>query len=289
MRLLLTRDPEQFAGRAEGFLAERVERNVLATVFLHARRGRFDGETPLFACGLGEDGGVRAAALRIPPWPLLASDFEATAADELIELWIAEDPQLPGVGGQPVTARALAAAWSRQTGRQTKRRMREAMHALTEVVDPPRPGRGRLRLAGDSDRDLLIEWEQALVIEAGLAVDSEAEQTVARRMAYGGQFIWDDDGAVAMLGLSPAIAGTVRVGPVYTPPERRRRGYAGSAVAAASRRALAEGARRCMLFTDLANSTSNKIYATVGYRRFGDWEEYAFVEPHPGAGSRARR
>jgi predicted GNAT family acetyltransferase len=63
---------------------------------------------------------------------------------------------------------------------------------------------------------------------------------------------------------------------VYTPPHRRRRGYAGSAVAAASRRALAGGATTCMLFTDLANPTSNKIYAEVGYRRAGDWEEHAF-------------
>ena len=33
---------------------------------------------------------------------------------------------------------------------------------------------------------------------------------------------------------------------------------------------------RCMLFTDLSNPTSNKIYAEVGYRRIADWEEYAF-------------
>jgi predicted GNAT family acetyltransferase len=29
-----------------------------------------------------------------------------------------------------------------------------------------------------------------------------------------------------------------------------------------------------MLFTDLANLTSNKIYAEVGYRRAGAWEEH---------------
>jgi hypothetical protein len=35
-----------------------------------------------------------------------------------------------------------------------------------------------------------------------------------------------------------------------------------------------------MLFTDLANPTSNKIYAEVGYRRFGDWEEeHSFAPP----------
>ena len=31
-----------------------------------------------------------------------------------------------------------------------------------------------------------------------------------------------------------------------------------------------------MLFTDLANPTSNKIYAEVGYRRVGAWEQHAF-------------
>jgi predicted GNAT family acetyltransferase len=78
-----------------------------------------------------------------------------------------------------------------------------------------------------------------------------------------------------MIGVTPAVAGTVRIGPVYTPPAQRRRGYAGSAVAAASRRALAQDAERCMLYTDLDNPTSNKIYAEVGYRRSADWEEIA--------------
>jgi predicted GNAT family acetyltransferase len=34
-----------------------------------------------------------------------------------------------------------------------------------------------------------------------------------------------------------------------------------------------------MLFTDLENPTSNKIYAEVGYRRIADWEEHAFQVP----------
>jgi predicted GNAT family acetyltransferase len=157
--------------------------------------------------------------------------------------------------------------------------MREAIHVLREVTDPLRPSPGRLRQATGAERDLLIGWEQAFAIEAGVAVRSEAERIVSRRLAQGAQFVWDDEGPVATLVISPAIAGTVRIGPVYTPPERRRRGYASSAVAAASRRVLAGGARQCTLFTDLANPTSNQIYAAVGYRRCGEWEEYAFSAP----------
>jgi predicted GNAT family acetyltransferase len=102
-------------------------------------------------------------------------------------------------------------------------------------------------------------------------------QTVGPRIARGGIFIWDDDGPVSLVGANPPVAGVVRIGPVYTPPEHRRRGYAGHAVAEVSRRALQAGASRCMLFTDLANLTSNKIYAEVGFRVFGDWEEHEFL------------
>ena len=77
--------------------------------------------------------------------------------------------------------------------------------------------------------------------------------------------------------LSPQIAATVRIGPVYTPAEHRCRGYATAAVARASRAALARGAHQCMLFTDFASPTSNKIYAAVGFRRFAEWEELEFL------------
>ena len=75
---------------------------------------------------------------------------------------------------------------------------------------------------------------------------------------------------------SPPVAGVVRLGPVYTPPEARRHGYATALVAELSRRALAAGATKCMLYTDLANPTSNSIYRAVGYRRSGDARQYLF-------------
>lgn len=94
------------------------------------------------------------------------------------------------------------------------------------------------------------------------------------RLGQGSQRVWDDRGPVSTLALAPEVAGMVRIGPVYTPPEQRRRGYAGNAVAAAAREALAGGASRCMLATDLANPTSNRVYASVGFRAFADWEEH---------------
>jgi predicted GNAT family acetyltransferase len=47
-------------------------------------------------------------------------------------------------------------------------------------------------------------------------------------------------------------------------------------VAALSQAILDSGADFCVLFTDLANPTSNHIYQEVGYRPLCDFVEYNF-------------
>jgi predicted GNAT family acetyltransferase len=73
-----------------------------------------------------------------------------------------------------------------------------------------------------------------------------------------------------MAGASRLIARSVRVAPVYTPPGLRGHGYAGAATAAVSQAALDAGADEVLLFTDLANPTSNALYQRLGYRPVDD-------------------
>ena len=89
--------------------------------------------------------------------------------------------------------------------------------------------------------------------------------------------MWEDGGEVVALAAfgSPTPGGT-RIGPVYTPPGRRRRGYATSLVAALSAWLLEHGRRRCYLYTDLANPTSNAIYRRIGYEQVAESAEYAY-------------
>jgi predicted GNAT family acetyltransferase len=273
MRFELTRDATEFAARAQHFVEARVERGVLATVLLGAQRGYFgDG---LFACGVDADGRVAAAALRTPPWPMVVSELDHADADTLISAWLGHDPELPGVTGLTASAQAVAEAWDRATGGSWAVAVREALHVLDELRDPPRPASGRLREGRAEERELLIEWERAFAHEAGLTGDHGA-RLVDARLTYHGVYLWDDGGPVCLVGNAAPAAGVVRLGPVYTPPELRGRGYASSAVAARSRLAIESGLR-CTLFTDLANPTSNKIYADVGYRRVADWNEISFT------------
>jgi predicted GNAT family acetyltransferase len=92
-----------------------------------------------------------------------------------------------------------------------------------------------------------------------------------------GVLLWEHDGEiVSFAGWGGPTPNGARVGPVYTPPELRGRGYATAATAELSRRLLASGRRFCFLYTDLANPTSNAIYERIGYRRVCESAEIVF-------------
>lgn len=281
MTFVMTHDPNELHDQVWDLVASHPRYNTLATVLLGALDGHLGRGRALFAYQPRGRGSVPAVALRTPPYRLLTTELAPGAADELIAAWLPEDPGLPGANGEPETVRALAAGWRAQTGGSTRVNRAMAMHKLQTVVDPPRPPAGRLRLGVSAERELLVKWWDAFAREADAIGGAHAASMVDVRLSTDDLFVWDDDGPASLVSVAPTVAGVARIGPVYTPPERRRCGYAGMAVAEVSRRLLARGAHACMLFTDLANPTSNKIYAEVGYRRFGDWEEYVF-EPAAG-------
>ena len=276
MRVIVTESADEFAARAGELLASRIGHNMLATV-LAGIRARPSSASPVLVYVEDEGGLIVAAALRTPPRPMLATTMDAATVGLLMDTWLEHDPEVPGVNAPRELARSLARAWAGRTGGTTTLALSLAMHTLERVCEPSRPASGRLRPAGEDDRELVVPWMGAFTREAGVDGASDAADIVGRGIERGLLYVWDDDGLVALVGHSPAVAGVVRIGPVYTPPQLRARGYASSAVAALSRAALEGGAEQCALFTDLANPTSNRIYAALGYRRVGDWEDIRFV------------
>jgi predicted GNAT family acetyltransferase len=274
VRAVITDSPEQFSVRVGDFLDARLEHNVLATVLFGVLADP-DGHPGALFASVDDDGVVVAAALRTPPRRMLSSVMDGALADRLIEEWLSVDPELPGVSASEPAASHLASAWERATGGRATVALSEAVHQLQRVLAPARPATGAMRPAASSDRTLLVRWFAEFSHEAGVYA-GDVGRLVDRRLAGGGLFLWEDPEPVSMVGLLPAVAAVVRIGPVYTPSEYRNHGYASSAVAAASALALAEGAHRCMLLTDLANPTSNRIYQALGYERCAEWREYDF-------------
>lgn len=78
-----------------------------------------------------------------------------------------------------------------------------------------------------------------------------------------------------MVGRTEFLGDTARVAPVYTPKHLRGNGYASSLVARVSRDILEVG-KIPILFTEVANPTSNKIYQAIGYRPVADSCEARF-------------
>src|SRR6185369_491689 len=92
-----------------------------------------------------------------------------------------------------------------------------------------------------------------------------------------GVALWEDDGRpVSLSGWGGPTPNGIRIGPVYTPPEHRGRGYATALVAGLSQALLDRGRRFCFLYTDLANPTSNAIYERIGYVKVAESAMVAF-------------
>ena len=151
-------------------------------------------------------------------------------------------------------------------------------HALAAVADVP-AAPGAPRVAAESDLPWLLDGQIAFIAEVGLPDSVERfRKWLPKRVARGDFWIWDDRGSAAFAGFNDAAPEFARIAPVYTLPDRRGRGYATTLVAAISRELLARGKRRLFLTTDVANPTSNAIYARIGFVAETDDYHFDFVD-----------
>ena len=282
-----TIDAGEFLAEAgPGLEADPVENTVLLTI-AHGARG--SGATPAHAstllgwCTDGQHG--RGAFVHTPGLPVVLSPLPESAALTLAATLRHLGRVLPGVNAAPATAEAFATEWQRITGPSgssgsaaTGHRLyqRQRLFRLAELTPPPPPP-GRARVATGADRDLLIQWTDAFHYEANGGSRPASAPVVDSRLAYGGQLVWDTGEPVAMAARTPVIGGMSRVAPVYTPPGQRGKGYGGAVTAAASRDARQAGAREVVLFTDLANPTSNALYHRLGSRPVSDRHILLFI------------
>ncbi len=137
---------------------------------------------------------------------------------------------------------------------------------------------GHARLATMDDLSLLVGWHAEFEHEVGMIkVPTPLEQRVTRRINDRQLSLWIYDGAaVSFAGANALPASSARVGPVYTPPALRGRGYAQAVTAAASLQVQSDQPRTVFLFTDAINPASNKAYQRIGYRHLGDHTHLLF-------------
>lgn len=282
-------DPQEFLDAASDLLAANpvastipasgAQRIVAADADGVPREGGYDYWWLVVRDDAGRVVGAGMRTATFPPWPPYLLTMPDEAALELARVLVARNEQVDGLNGALPAATVCAAELARLTGRGVEVVEHLRLFELFELVPPVRSAAGRLRPAYDSEVGLMLEWHEAFdrdaAEQAGRAEPGpgpqDDEALMLRRIRTGTAWVRADehDVPVSLLGLRPPAYGASCIGPVYTPPGRRNRGYATAAVATASRRLLDQGVRPC-LFTDQANPTSNAIYQRLGYRPVED-------------------
>ncbi len=256
-------------------VAERIAREQTAGI-------PWPAEVPCWFVAVLEDDEVVGAAMRTAPfgtYPLFMLPMPDDAARDLARAVLERGEQVSAANGCLPAVQLFCSEVAARCGGSAEVAVHTRLFELDRLIEPP-PVEGRLRPAQSDEEALVVRWYDAFMVDAdeqagrpkGSSAHEAPEADVVRRnMDEGRILVWENDAGrpVSVLGASQPAYGVSRIGPVYTPPKDRRHGFASAAVAEASRRILAQGARAC-LFTDQANPTSNKIYQRLGYRAVVD-------------------
>jgi GNAT superfamily N-acetyltransferase len=283
MSWTLTESLDDYVTNAGGFLRSRPVHHIVHLVVLESLRAggplASGAAAPVFGWCRSAEGEVTAALLHTPPHPVLLTRLPPPAATgpapspaaELAEALAARGRRpLSAVNAEQADAEAFAAAWSAVTGATWREVLRSRLYRLGRLVPPEPYPRGAARVATAADRALAASWLAAFGDE--LSDTSASDPDLADDLlSHGALTLWEaDDVTVSLAGVHRTQAGTVRVGPVYTPPEHRRLGYGGAITAAVSQAALEAGASHVVLSTDQANPGTNGLYQRLGYRPVED-------------------
>jgi predicted GNAT family acetyltransferase len=272
-------DPDAFLAAAAPMAARGQASASFFTGWAHAMKRTPPAAGERIYLATVRDGATYGVAIRRDDGPVIIGQSDAAAATAFADDLAQDGPGLPGVVGTLPAAEAFAERWQQLTGRARRLRVRLRQHALAVVSDVP-VASGAPRTATEADTEWLIEGQCAFVAEVGLPDPPErVRKLLPKRVLRGEYRIWDHDGRVAFAGFSDAAPDFARIAPVYTSPEYRGRGYATSLVACMSSELLARGKRRLFLTTDIANPTSNAIYARIGFRAENDDWHFDFITP----------
>jgi hypothetical protein len=270
--VLASADPRLVIGQASALLAgDPVGHNVAGTKLADAIRY---GEPGRYWIGL-LDGVPAGVAVQQPTGtPLAVAPMPAELVAAIAEAVNASDVALPGVFGPAGTASRFADAWGRLRKITAVPTSEERLYEVRDLRFPDGVA-GALRRAAQAELELLLSWLPGFEAGAGWASSNPAAVFVTRRLAAGNVWIWDDDGPVSMAARTETVAGVSRIQAVNTPPEQRRRGYAGAGVAALSASVLTQGLR-CVLNADVTNVVANSVYRRLGYQAVSDVRRYQF-------------
>lgn len=221
--------------------------------------------------------GIQLTALMTPPHNITLYATNNIVNPEAIHRLIdgLKDRKIPGVITERNLAEYFAREFTLRKGITFKTTMSQRIYELT-VVNPDIQKIGTVRLLDEKDLHFFPYWAEAFSAaghygQTKMFIPQEKEPYLYRIASKKLYILENDNGIpVSMAGYTRELQTAIGVAFVYTPPYECRKGYATSIVAQISQLALDQGFTKCVLYTDLANPTSNSIYQKIGYKPICD-------------------
>lgn len=264
----------EFEKKIERVLLEKEDIfSLFLGVLQGIKAGKYDNP---FMATIEEKGEVLAFFQWTPPYPINLIFVDETRLDALMDLFVDKMVEWD-VGFQSIVslkpwAYEVAAKWEMKTGRTHQLIMDQGVYRLDKVNEGLENSPGTWRYAEERDASLIEEWYNLFERDAGMTLTSveRVQKQVAMFIKERELFLWEDHGkVVSMMKKSRPTKNGVTVSLVFTPKESRKKGYARTLVAAISKELLKDFTF-CILYTDMMNPTSNKIYKEIGYEKIGD-------------------
>ena len=235
-----------------------------------------------FMAAVSGEADILLTALMTPPWNLTLYATDNIINDEanacMIKGITEAGAEIPGLVTEKTLALRFAESWAEVKSVKYRVSMEQRIHELREV-NPEIASIGTLRLAEAEDMSFLPYWIEGFSYDCfGHSASPKSDPEpylyfIEKKSLY----ILEDKGTpVSMSQINREMRTLAGVSHVYTPPYFRGKGYASSCVAGVSRLILQRGFKSCVLYTDLANPTSNSIYHKIGYRPVCDSLEIKF-------------
>ena len=205
---------------------------------------------------------VQGLAIRTLPYGYVFSPMSNDAVEALYSFIAIEDSVAHEFAGPKSVIDFLETV----SGKHVSEEESELIYKNRKLI--PATPVGDVRTAAAQDFDLIFKWMQAFIEETRLR-NFNLENMVRTALEAGRYTLLEVEGSIVSLGGNSDIQefdgfSIGRVGPIYTPHEFRKKGYASAITSAITEKLLNQGVIPT-LYTQATNPTSNKIYQDIGY------------------------
>ena len=186
--------------------------------------------------------------------------------------------KVPGITAEPTLANFFAEEYEKERKTSYSLTMEMEAYERLEII-PPKKVEGKMLLSSDENVEYVAKFISGFYLDGhGMKVESntllgKAKSMIETRNLY----IWVVDGVpVSMTNVSHRSPRHARINSVCTPPEQRKKGYA-SALVHEVCGVVEKEKLTPMLYADVLNPSSNKIYQDLGFKECGKIRELSFV------------